>query len=281
MNAEKSDARALTAGVDPTWSPDGARLAVTRVRCVADICGSDLFVVNADGSGLRQLVQGSPFDTADAPAWSPNGALIAFTRRCCFLGGSERAIHRRAGQDQFTGPGCCTGARASETGLGSLRVSDRLRGGARQSQHRGHDHSAAGGKPNLLAGSPETERRPRGGSDPARPVVARRDLDRVRERTMTHRGIVLLLLASTAALRLRRRSGTTDTERRHRGHHGHRRRAARSRRIHDRPRPGTGRPGRELCVRPVRCSSRRAPLGARRRRAALPSVRAKPPSRHG
>ena len=46
--------RKLTAGdkdSDPRWSPDGARLAVSRVRCVADICGSDLFVAKLTNAG--------------------------------------------------------------------------------------------------------------------------------------------------------------------------------------------------------------------------------------
>ena len=63
--------------VMPSWSPDGARIAFTSFRSG----GSDIYVVNADGSGLRNLMPSeSPavfFD--DAPAWSPDGTRIAFS----------------------------------------------------------------------------------------------------------------------------------------------------------------------------------------------------------
>lgn len=61
----------------PTWSPDGARLAFASSR-TGD---HDVYVVNADGTGLRQLTADpSPATHRDyAPAWSPDGSRIAFT----------------------------------------------------------------------------------------------------------------------------------------------------------------------------------------------------------
>lgn len=61
----------------PAWSPDGTRLAFVSYRSG----GSDIYVVNADGSGLRNL---SPNDFPAAtfessPAWSPDGTRIAFS----------------------------------------------------------------------------------------------------------------------------------------------------------------------------------------------------------
>jgi Tol biopolymer transport system component len=66
MNADGSNPRQLTryAGSNPAWSPDGRRIAFRRF---------DLFVVNADGSGLRRLAR-----NGSAPAWSPDGRTIAF-----------------------------------------------------------------------------------------------------------------------------------------------------------------------------------------------------------
>jgi Tol biopolymer transport system component len=159
MNTDGSDTRALTAGVDPTWSPDGARLAVSRLRCVADICGSDLFVVNADGSGLRQLVQGSPFDTADDPAWSPDGTRIAFTRRCCFLGGEANGLYTVGpDSDQFTQPRLLHRGQ----GVGGPVWAPDGSAIAFGEEHGNHNIEvmiipAAGGEPNLLAGSPGTD----------------------------------------------------------------------------------------------------------------------------
>lgn len=53
------------------WSPDGSRLAVT----VNEGDGADIFVVNADGGGLRRATRGGH---AENVSWSPNGKLLAF-----------------------------------------------------------------------------------------------------------------------------------------------------------------------------------------------------------
>jgi hypothetical protein len=59
---------------DPSWSPDGAKIAFARV-----VSGSlDVFTVNIDGTGLTNLTN-SP-ETEDYPAWSPDGTKIAFSR---------------------------------------------------------------------------------------------------------------------------------------------------------------------------------------------------------
>jgi TolB protein len=55
------------------WSPDGSQLAFASTRSG----NVDIWVVNADGSGLRQLTTHPGAD--QTPTWSPNGALIAFT----------------------------------------------------------------------------------------------------------------------------------------------------------------------------------------------------------
>ena len=59
------------AGVDGdlAWSPDGTRLAYTSF--------SELGIVNADGSGLRTLARSESFSYAN-PAWSPSGDSIGF-----------------------------------------------------------------------------------------------------------------------------------------------------------------------------------------------------------
>jgi TolB protein len=63
---------------DPSWSPDGARLAFTNNT--PDIT-SDIWVVNADGTGAVDLtpdpLPGVWFDRM--PAWSPDGRRIAFS----------------------------------------------------------------------------------------------------------------------------------------------------------------------------------------------------------
>jgi TolB protein len=57
----------------PAWSPDGRTLAVALSRTG----NTQIFAVNADGSGLRRLTQGTTIDTE--PTYSPDGRWIYFT----------------------------------------------------------------------------------------------------------------------------------------------------------------------------------------------------------
>ena len=56
----------------PAWSPDGKQLVFTGY----DGGISDLFIVNADGSGLRRLTNDKYADLQ--PSWAPDGKTIAF-----------------------------------------------------------------------------------------------------------------------------------------------------------------------------------------------------------
>jgi WD40 repeat protein len=55
----------------PTWSPDGRQIAFVRAAGRFN----SLFVVNTDGTGLRQVTTGV---TVQDPEWSPDGARFAF-----------------------------------------------------------------------------------------------------------------------------------------------------------------------------------------------------------
>jgi Tol biopolymer transport system component len=57
-----------------TWSPDGQRIAFRGWSGDAGWTGPNLYVVRADGSGLRGLTESG---TAGVPQWSPDGSLIA------------------------------------------------------------------------------------------------------------------------------------------------------------------------------------------------------------
>src|SRR6187431_248232 len=59
----------------PAWSPDGRKLAFVSRRDG----NAEVYVMNADGSGLRN-VTGTPSDDLD-PAWSPDGRAIAFVQK--------------------------------------------------------------------------------------------------------------------------------------------------------------------------------------------------------
>jgi Tol biopolymer transport system component len=62
----------LDGAATPSWSPDGSKLVFTGYQGGL----SDLFIVNADGTGLRQLTDDRYADLQ--PAWSPNSRTIAF-----------------------------------------------------------------------------------------------------------------------------------------------------------------------------------------------------------
>jgi Tol biopolymer transport system component len=56
---------------EPAWSPDG-----TRIAFISDRGGiTQIFVMEADGTGVRQVSRGG----GTHPAWSPDGTLIAFS----------------------------------------------------------------------------------------------------------------------------------------------------------------------------------------------------------
>lgn len=79
MRADGSGVQALSATRgewNPSWSPDGSRIAFDRGTGSAD--GPDIYVMNADGSGVRQLTSGTTFDAN--PVWSPDGRKMAFYR---------------------------------------------------------------------------------------------------------------------------------------------------------------------------------------------------------
>ena len=58
---------------DPVWSPDGRRIAFVRLNTRHGV-----YVVNADGSGVRNLTPKPRGAAYAAPAWSPDGRKIAF-----------------------------------------------------------------------------------------------------------------------------------------------------------------------------------------------------------
>jgi TolB protein len=76
MDADGTNVRRLTDGqfsdYSPAWSPDGTRIAFVRYGRE----GAGLFVMNADGTAVRQ-VAGPGIEIFGAPAWSSDGTSIA------------------------------------------------------------------------------------------------------------------------------------------------------------------------------------------------------------
>jgi TolB protein len=72
VDSHGTDQAGAIPGEQPTWSPDGKRLAMRTCR---PDCG--LWITNRDGSKPVQLTWGA---TDGLPAWSPDGKTIAFSR---------------------------------------------------------------------------------------------------------------------------------------------------------------------------------------------------------
>ena len=91
MNADGSGQTNLTPGAEttgqgnggtnPTWSPDGSRIAYASLS-------GDIWVMNADGTGQTPVVANSVL-----PAWSPDGTRIVF---------SSSSFNAQNGPDIFT-----------------------------------------------------------------------------------------------------------------------------------------------------------------------------------
>jgi len=67
-----TDSPAPVQNLVTSWSPDGSRLAFSRL--LADM---DIYVMNVDGSHVVRLTDDPASDTQ--PDWSPDGSLIAFS----------------------------------------------------------------------------------------------------------------------------------------------------------------------------------------------------------
>jgi TolB protein len=63
-------------GDHPTWSPDGTRIAFDWAA--GALGSSDIWVMNADGTGRTNLTQTETVIEKD-PSWSPDGKRLVFT----------------------------------------------------------------------------------------------------------------------------------------------------------------------------------------------------------
>jgi Tol biopolymer transport system component len=118
MNADGTNPHAVTSGgpltapdtnvnSDPTWSPDGTKLAFISNRDGKNKL--EVWVVNVDGSGLIKLTtniqlstdSGGPVYGHDlGPSWSPDGTRIAFASGRDSLSNTELYVMNSDGSNQ-------------------------------------------------------------------------------------------------------------------------------------------------------------------------------------
>src|SRR5262249_55675314 len=107
--ADGSDPRRLTfsngaTSGTPRWSPDGKQMVFSSNRDLYPAFptiegpGAEIYVMNADGTGLTRLTTNLALDWN--PAWSPNGKQIVFASDRVAGAGQQIYVMNSDGSDQ-------------------------------------------------------------------------------------------------------------------------------------------------------------------------------------
>jgi Tol biopolymer transport system component len=88
--------RLVGPGGEPAWSPDGSQIAFARTRGGVNSETIDLYIANADGSGVRRLTHERVGVASHHPSWSPDGRSIAYMKGNSLwaIGVNGRGAHR-------------------------------------------------------------------------------------------------------------------------------------------------------------------------------------------
>ncbi|MBI5504634.1 MAG: PD40 domain-containing protein [Deltaproteobacteria bacterium] len=71
---------------EPSWDPTGDRIVFKRSPAIVD---EELWIVSADGSGMRRLTTPADNEYDRNAEWSPDGQAIVFERETSNLGGAQ------------------------------------------------------------------------------------------------------------------------------------------------------------------------------------------------
>lgn len=84
-------------GANPQWSPDGSQIAYScGVNNLNDFSKSDICVMNADGTGVVNLTEGSKASDS-YPHWTPDGHIVFMSNRDVSANGLFSEIYIMAG----------------------------------------------------------------------------------------------------------------------------------------------------------------------------------------
>lgn len=96
VNADGTNLKRITNGLDPQWSNDGSKIAFARQGNAPGI-----YVINADGTNERLLYQ---TNEARSPVWSPDDSQIVFSFLAKTKSGATRTVTRNGKTTTFTEP---------------------------------------------------------------------------------------------------------------------------------------------------------------------------------
>ena len=65
----------------PSWTPDGTKIAFVSGPQNIQFHPKHIFVMNADGTGMRNLTEDTDLTDSFSPSWSPDGKEIVFSSR--------------------------------------------------------------------------------------------------------------------------------------------------------------------------------------------------------
>jgi Tol biopolymer transport system component len=94
FDLERNTRTQLIEGYAPSWSADGTKIVLRRrARDFGEFVSSSIWMANADGTQLTEVISGSDQVSVDQPRMSPDGRRLCYTRRPVLDGPTGRFGH--------------------------------------------------------------------------------------------------------------------------------------------------------------------------------------------